>query len=57
MLMSDNGPQYSSAIFSKFAKEYNFQHVTSSPKFPRSNGEAERAVRTVKELLEKAPDP
>ena len=57
VLMSDNGPQYSSAIFSKFTKEYNFQHITSSPKFPRSNGEAERAVRTMKELLKKAPDP
>ena len=57
VLMSDSGLQYSSAIFSKFAKDYNFQRVTSSPKFPRSNGEVERGVRTVKKLFKKAPDP
>ena len=47
--MSDNGPQYSSFKFSKFAKAYQFVHTTSSPKFPQSNGEAERAVRTLTE--------
>ena len=56
-VMSDNGPQYSSIEFSKFAKAYQFVHSTSSPKFPQSNGEAERAVRTIKRLLKKADDP
>ena len=56
-VMSDNGPQYSSFEFSKFAKAYQFVHTTSSPKFPQSNGEAERAVRTIKSLLKKANDP
>ena len=56
-VMSDNGPQYSSIEFSKFAKAYQFVHSTSSPKFPQSNGEAERAVRTIKGLLKKAEDP
>ena len=53
-VFSDNGPQYSSM---EFAKEYKFVHTTSSPKFPQSNGEAERAVRTIKTLLQKADDP
>jgi len=53
---SDNGPQYDSAEFSHFAKEWGFKHVTSSPRFPQSNGEVERGVRTVKNLLQKAED-
>lgn len=56
-LISDNGPQFSSSTFSDFATSYGFKHVTSSPKHPRSNGEAERAVQTVKNLLKKAQDP
>ena len=55
-VVSDNGPQYSSEIFSKFAKAYGFIHITSSPKYPQSNGEVKRAVRTIKSLLKKADD-
>ena len=56
-MFSDNGPQYSSMEFSDFAKDYKFVHTTSSPKFPQSNGEAERAVCIIKTLLQKADDP
>ena len=56
-VISDNGPQYSSAEFSKFGQEWGFTHVTSSPKYPQSNGEAERTVQTIKNLLTKAEDP
>ena len=44
-VISDNGPQYSSAEFSKFAQKWGFSHLTSSPKYPQSNGEAERTVQ------------
>ena len=41
LLMTDNGPQYVCAAFRQFAEEYNFEHITSSPHFPQSNGQAE----------------
>ena len=50
-VVSDNGPQYSSLEFAEFTKEYGFNHVTSSPYFPQSNGQAERTVQTVKKNL------
>ena len=56
-VISDNGPQYSAAIFKEFANLYGFTHTTSSPQFPQANGAAERAVRTIKDLLNKSDDP
>ena len=56
-VVSDNGPQFSSRTFQKFSREYGFEHITSSPLYPQSNGEAERAVRTVKSLWKKEKDP
>lgn len=57
VVVSDNGPQFSSALFAEFAKSYGFTHVTSSPRYPQANGEAERAVKTIKGLLDKNGDP
>nr|XP_037280383.1 uncharacterized protein K02A2.6-like [Rhipicephalus microplus] len=42
---SDNGPPFSSREFAALAASYGFDHVTSSPHYAQSNGEAERMVR------------
>ena len=57
LIVSDNGPLYSSEIFKEFARNYGFEHITSSPHYPQANGEADRAVQTIKGLLKKAADP
>ena len=57
IIISDNGPQFSSDVFTKFAKDFHFQNKTSSPNFLQRNGEIEQALKTVKALLEKASDP
>jgi transposase InsO family protein len=56
-MISDNGPQYSSEEFKHFTHEWGIVHVTSSPGHPSANGEAERAVRTIKELWKPSSDP
>ena len=44
--ISDNGPPYNSEAFREFAREFEFEHITSSPGYPKSNGKSENAVRT-----------
>lgn len=52
-VVTGNGPCFASSEFAKFASQWNFQHVTSSPHYPQSNGKAENAVRTFKRLFSK----
>jgi transposase InsO family protein len=54
---SDNGPQYISNEFKKFSEEYGFRHVTSSPRYPQSNGQVEGSVKIVKNILSRSADP
>ena len=58
---TDNGPQFSCQAFRDFFKMYGFEHITSSPLYPQSNGLVENGVKIVKLLIKKAldsnPDP
>lgn len=51
--MTDNGPPFSSKEFAAFANQYRFDHITSSPRYPQSNGFIERMVQTVRQCKEK----
>ena len=53
-VVSDNGPQYSSSEFRRFAVTWKFTHITTSPHYPQANGMAESAVKTCKTLMKKA---
>ena len=55
-LVTDNGPQFSSADFILFSKSCGFNHVTSTSHYPQSNGKAENDVKTVKRLFMKCRD-
>lgn len=52
-VISDNGPHFSSYAYKNFAETWEFEHVTSSPHYPRSNGFVERQIQTVKSIMKK----
>lgn len=53
-VISDNGPCYSSEEFRHFANMWGFTHTTISPRYPQSNGLAEKIVQTATRMLDKA---
>ena len=54
-LIADNMP-YNSFEFKRFAREWRFNVVNSSPLYPRSNGMAESGVKIAKNILRKNSD-
>lgn len=52
-LVSDNGPQFIADEFKGFLRQNGVKHVTSSPYHPRTNGLAERFVRSFKTAMKK----
>ena len=52
--LGDNGPQFISHEYSRFASEYGFKSIKSSPYHSRSNGKAESAFKVAKNILKKA---
>lgn len=53
VLVSDGGPPFNSLSFVKFLERQGVKVLKSPPYNPSSNGQAERCVRTVKEVLKK----
>ena len=43
-------------IKKRFAKYWGFQHIPSSPEYPRSNGLTEKTEETEKNFVEKAKE-
>lgn len=52
-MICDNMP-FNSGVMINFSREWDFTITTSSPRYPQSNGLAERNIQTVKRLLQKA---
>ncbi len=50
-VFTDSGTQFTGAEWQQFARSYGFSISNSSPYYHQSNGEAERAVKTLKMLL------
>ena len=54
-LVADNMP-FNSQRMHRFAESWNFTIITSSTRYPQSNGMAERCIQTIKKLLNKAKE-
>ena len=53
VLVSDNAQVFKSEKFKKFRNQWDFEHITSSARYPQSNGKAENAVKSAKRLMKK----
>ena len=53
LLVSDNGAVFTSEEFKVFLQRNGIRHRVSAPYHPASNGLAERAVQTLKQVLKK----
>ncbi|XP_039197757.1 uncharacterized protein K02A2.6-like, partial [Crotalus tigris] len=53
VLVSDNGPQFTSSEFQAFLQANMIRHATSAPFHPSTNGMAERMVCITKDALKK----
>ena len=54
MLVSDNATCFTAFQFKEFIQSNGIQHITPPLYSPSSNGQAERGVRVMKDLLKKS---
>ena len=50
-VISDNGVHFTSVEFTKFAKQYGFESILSSPRYARGHALIERHVQTVEKCM------
>lgn len=55
IIVSDNMP-FGSKNFKEFAKNFDIELITSSPRYPQSNGMSEKAVGIVKNIMRKCEE-
>lgn len=55
-VVSDGGPQFTSEMFKRFSREWEFEHIVTSPYHSAANGMAERHVQTAKQLFRKVTE-
>ena len=55
-LIPGNDTQFTSTLFQGFSSTYRFVHVMTSPYFPQANDFIERAMQTVKGLLQQCKE-
>ena len=53
-VISDNGPEFVGKSYKTFSKKWDFDHITSSPRYPQSNGQIESTIQYVKKTIKKA---
>lgn len=56
LLLTDNGTNFVNQKMAKFAGEWNFEQITSSPYHQQANGKSEAAVKIAKRLMKKAEE-
>ncbi|XP_053686342.1 uncharacterized protein K02A2.6-like [Sabethes cyaneus] len=56
VILTDNGTNFVCQKMVEFAREWDFQHITSAPHHQQANGKAEAAVKIAKRLLKKSQE-
>ncbi|CAF1137997.1 unnamed protein product [Brachionus calyciflorus] len=51
IVKTDNGPPFSSFVFSRFAREQGFKHRKITPLWPRANGMCERFMQNLGKVM------
>ena len=51
VLRTDGGKQFTSGTLRRFLSSWEVRHEVSSPRYPRTNGHTEPAIKSVKKLI------